>query len=406
MRSTKRVFAFAIVIVVLGVSFFLPSPSRPSVPNVHATSRTIMLTGSLGTGWNGTNPGPTIIVTRGDTISITLVSGDSNPHTFIVDVDRDGVIYNPNCTMDKCSNQFPPTTTFPFTADMPTGDYTYYCSIHLQSMVGTFRVLAPATPDLSISSNPSPIAFLQGSSGTSMITLTSVNGFAGTVSLTATVSPVSSIGPSPSASFMPASVPIPSGGSGTSTLTVSTTASTLSGTYSVMVNGTSGSILHTTTVTVQVNAPPGEDFTITSNPASLNVTQGSSSSSTITLTSVNGFSGILVLSKTISSSGPSVTLSPTSVSLPASSSVTSTVTASAVAGAYSSVATGNYFINITATNGSLSHTKTVAVTVNSATSPPSGIGSLPVLALVVAAIVIIGAVAVVVYLIKRKPVAS
>ncbi len=161
-----------------------------------------------------------------------------------------------------------------------------------------------------------------------------------------------------------------------------------------------------TTVTVQVNAPAGQDFSISSNPASLNVTQGSSSSSTITLTSVNGFSGILSLAKTMSPSGPSVTLSPTSVSLPASGTVTSTVTVSAVAGAYSPVASGTYSLNITATNGSLSHSKMVAVTVSSTASPPSGTGGLPVIVLVGAAVVIIAAVGVVVYLVRRKPAAT
>ncbi len=401
MSLARQVFPVVSVVVLLGLSLFFTSSRQLSLPSAHAISRTMMLTGSVGTGWNGTNPGPTIIVTKGDTISITLVSGDSNPHTFIVDVDRDGVIYNPICTMDKCSNQFPPTTTFPFTADMPPGDYTYYCSIHLFSMIGTFRVLAPPPPpDFSITSNPSSLTFPQGASGpstTSTITLMSVGGFSGIVNLAAGISPS---GPIPSLS--PMSVTISSGSPGTSTLTISTSSSTPSGTYSVKVNGTSGSIVHTTIIAVQVNALPGQDFSIASNPASLSVTQGSSSSASMTFTSVSGFSGILSLTETISPLGPSVALSPTSVSLPSSGSVPSTVTVSAAA----SVATGSYSLNITATNGSLSHSKIVAVAVNSNTSSPSGIGNLPVIALVVAAVVIIAAVGVVVYLVRRKPVAA
>ncbi len=393
MYLAKRVFPVAVVIVVLGLAIFLPSSSQPSVPSAHATSRTIMLTGNRVTGWNGTNPGPLILVTKGDTISMTLVSGDGAPHTFIIDVDRDGVIPSPICTVDKCSSQFSSTTTFMFTADMAAGDYTYYCSIHLASMIGTFRVQAPSpAPDFSITSSPSSLTFLQGASGTSTITLTSVNGFSGTISLTAGSSPS---GPTPSLS--PTSVTISSGTSAPSTLTVSTSSSTPSGTYTVSVNGTSGSTVRTTTVTVQVNAPAGQDFTITSNPASLNVTQGSASSSTITLTSVNGFSGILSLTKIISPSGPIVTFSSTSVSLPASGSVTSTVTVSAVAGTYGSVATGNYSLNVTASNGSISHSKLITVTVGAQA------GGLPVVPLVVAAIVIIAALGVVVYLVRRKP---
>jgi len=83
------------------------------------------------------------------------------------------------------------------------------------------------------------------------------------------------------------------------------------------------------------------------------------------------------------------------------------MTVSAVAGYYSSVATGNYLINVTATNGSLPHSKTVAVSVNSPTSttpPPFGVGSLPVAVLIGVGVAIAAAVGVVVYLVRRKPV--
>ncbi len=407
MSLAKRVFPVATVLFLLGLAIFLFPPTQhllSPVPRVHAATRTIVLVGTVA-GWNvSTNKNPTISVTQGDTITVQLSATDTT-HQFYVDVDRNGVADCPNpptSSPDKCSAFFSPgsPTSFTFTVDFAasTTPYTYYCSIHPATMLGSFIVQAPPpTPDFTIASNPSSLTILQGSSSTSTITLTSVSGFSGTINLATGISPS---GPTPSLS--PMSVTISSTTPATSTLTVSTASSTPSGTYSVKVNGTSGSTVHTTTVTVQVNTPAGQDFGIASSPASLNVTQGSSSSSTITLTSVNGFSGILSLTETISPTGPTVTLSPTSVSLPASSSVTSTVTVSAVA----SVATGSYSLNITATNGSLSHSKIVAVTVSSTTSPPSGTGGLPVVVLVGAAVVIIAALGVVLYLVRRKPVAK
>ncbi len=403
----KRIFPIATVLVLLGLAVFLLPPRQPLVPSVQGTSRTISLVGTI-TAWNAsTNRNPTITVTQGDTVTIALTSTDTT-HQFYVDVNRNGA---PDCpspptsSPDKCSVFFTPAspTTFTFSVDFPAGTYNYYCSVHPFSMLGKFVVQATPTPDFSIMSNPSSLTFLQGSSGTSTITLTSLNGFSGTVNLAATASPV---GPTPS--LIQTSVTISAGTPGTSTLTVSTTSSTLSGTYTVKINGTSGSTTHSTVVTVQVNAPASQDFSISSNPASLNVTQGSSSSSTIMLTSVNGFSGILSLTETISPSGPGISLSPMSVSLSAGGSVASTMTVSATAGAYGSVATGIYSLNVTVTNGSLSHSKVIPVTVSSSTStpPPSGSGGLPVVALVGAAIAIIAAVGVIVYLVRRKTVTS
>ena len=129
------------------LAFFLIGSMLPSwsiftltpIPKVHAVSHSVKLTGTSYSGWNGTNPGPTITVTQGDSVSMTLVSGDGAPHTFTIDVDKDGVIPNPNCAMDKCSPSFTTTTPYPFTVDFGPGTYTYYCSLH-PKMQGTIVV--------------------------------------------------------------------------------------------------------------------------------------------------------------------------------------------------------------------------------------------------------------------------
>src|SRR5713101_2154819 len=97
-------------------------------------------------------------------------------------------------------------------------------SIDLLYAVGTsspstikFASLPPSNPSsFSISANPSTVTIQSGSSAIPTITLTSLNGFAGTVSLSTNVSPSGL-----TASLNPSSITLTSGGTATSTLTVS-----------------------------------------------------------------------------------------------------------------------------------------------------------------------------------------
>src|SRR5437899_11008581 len=84
-----------------------------SIPKAHAVSRSIKLTGASYTGWNGTHPSPPITVTRGDSVSMSLLSGDGAAHTLIVHVDKAEVSPNPTCSVDKRSRQFSPSTPHP-----------------------------------------------------------------------------------------------------------------------------------------------------------------------------------------------------------------------------------------------------------------------------------------------------
>ncbi len=101
------------------------------------------------------------------------------------------------------------------------------------------------TPDFAISASPSSLTINSGSSGSSTITVTSLNGFTGTVSLVAS----STLG----TSLNPTSI---SGGAGTSQLSITVPANTAGGTYTVTVTGTSSSLTHSTTVTVTVPTAP------------------------------------------------------------------------------------------------------------------------------------------------------
>src|SRR5207245_9682673 len=98
------------------------------------------------------------------------------------------------------------------------------------------------------------------------------------------------------------------GTSGTSTLACSAS-STASGSFTVTVTGTSGSLSHNAIVTYNVGAAP--DFTISANPSSVTTNLGVAGTTTITAGSQNGFNSAVALTATISpSTGLACCMSP------------------------------------------------------------------------------------------------
>src|SRR2546427_6255764 len=125
-------------------------------------------------------------------------------------------------------------------------------------MTEFFNPTSPS-PDFSISASPTSLNVQSGSTSNSTVTLTSLNNFAGTIALSATGSPAGL-----NLSLTPATVSLPSGGTSTSTLSVS---SSNPGSYTVTIIGTSGSLSHQTTVSVNIATTNVGDFSITSNPS-------------------------------------------------------------------------------------------------------------------------------------------
>ena len=105
---------------------------------------------------------------------------------------------------------------------------------------------AAANPDFTLSASPNTLSITQGTSGSSTITVNPVNGFTGSVSLSA-----SGLPSGVTASFNPAST------TGTSTLTLSASSTATTGTSTVTITGVSGSLTHTTSIRLTVNAAGG-----------------------------------------------------------------------------------------------------------------------------------------------------
>jgi len=135
------------------------------------------------------------------------------------------------------------------------------------------------------------------------------------------------------------------------TLTVS---SSSPGTYIITVIATVGSLSSSVNVSVAVT-----DFTLAATPTSLSIARGSSSNSTVTLTSLYGFSGTVSLQASATPSGPTLKLGSDKVSVSAGSMATTLLTISAA----TTTIPGNYTIIVKAADGSLVHTVSIIVTV-------------------------------------------
>ena len=230
------------------------------------------------------------------------------------------------------------TGTATVTITGTSGTLTHTTTVNL-------TVNAAAVPNFSLSASPASLTITQGTSGASTITETPVNGFTGSVTL--------------SASGLPAGVTATFGTNPTTsasllTLTASSTATT--GAATVTITGTSGTLTHTTTISLTVNAPAAPDFSLSASPTSLTVKQGTSGTSTITETPLNGFTGSVTLSASGLPSGVTATFGTN----PTTSTSVLTFTASATA------TVGTATVTVTGTSGTLSHTATISLTISSA----------------------------------------
>jgi hypothetical protein len=295
-------------------------------------------------------------VTAGSGTSYTTTVSAVNGFTGTVNLSVSGLpsgatgSFNPasvagsgNSTLSVSTGSTTPAGTYTLTITGTSGSLT-------NSTTVTLVINSVPTPDFAVSATPSSQTVTAGSGTTYTTTVSALNGFTGTVSLS-----VSGLPSGASGSFNPTSV----AGSGNSTLSVSTSSTTPAGTYTLTITGTSGSLTHSTTVTLVVNSAATGDFTIAATPSSQTVTEGGNSSTTYTttITAVKGFTGTVSLSVSGMPSGVTTSFNPTSVT--GSGHSTLSVSAS------SQARVGTYTLTITGISGSLTHSTTVTLVVNS-----------------------------------------
>src|SRR5437899_730740 len=242
-----------------------------------------------------------------------------------------------------------------------TASYTHYSLLKLIEDVwgggnlGQGDVTAPSPleffnaggPDFTLSANPGTISFDAGLSATSTISLQATGSFSGTVALTAASAPAGV-----TTSCTPSNI------SG-SLRSMCTLASSTAGSYAVTVTGTNGSLVRTTSISVTITTPASPDFTITASPNTVSFFPGQSASSTISLQSTGGFNGVVSLTAGSTPAGLTTSCVPVSIS----GTQTSTCT-------MSGTSPGSYTVVVTGTNGTLSHTASITVTV-AAPGPPT-----------------------------------
>jgi len=210
----------------------------------------------------------------------------------------------------------------------------------------------PPPPDFSGSVNPSFQSVVNGSSAAYSVSVSPIDGFAGTVQFS-----VSGLPSGASASFTPSTLV----GSGTTSLSVSTSTSTPTGSYTITVTGTSGSIVHSGTLTLNVG-PANTDFTdfqgsIT--PAYQTITPGSSTHYDLGVSPINGFTGTVSFSVSGLPAGAVATFVPSTVSGGSGAALLNVSTSP-------STPTGSYPLVVTGTSGAHVHSTIVNLNVGPA----------------------------------------
>ena len=205
-------------------------PPAASSPNFSLSASPSSLSVTQGTSGNSTI---TITPTGGFSGSVTL-SASGLPAGVTAGFGTNPATSSSVLTLTASSTATTGTSTITITGT--SGTLTHTTSV-------TLTVTAPAQPDFSLSASPSSLTVKQGSNGSSTITETDLNGFAGSVTLSTSALPsgvTASFSPNPTTS--------------TSVLTFTASSTATTGTTNVTVTGTSGSLTHTTTISLTISS--------------------------------------------------------------------------------------------------------------------------------------------------------
>jgi hypothetical protein len=310
--------------------------------------------------WSSSSPYQTVVTgaTAAYTITVSAVDGFNGTLQFSVAGLPAGtaatftpstVAGSGSTTLSISTSSSTPTGSYPITVTAASGS--------LSKSGGVTLNVGPAGTDFTDftgSVTPTYENVTPGSSAGYGIQIQPLNGFTGNVALS-----VSGLPAGATASFSPATI---NGGSGTSTLTVISTPSTPTGSYPFTLTATSGSKVHSTTLTLNVG-PAGStfgDFTGTMTPNSQTVKARTNTAVTISLQPVNGYSGNAWVTLDPLPSGSAIGASGNqSIPVPGSTTIMITTSASTPPGTYKllfRVAGSNSF-------GSIEHSATFTLTV-------------------------------------------
>ena len=245
--------------------------------------------------WNNNSPDFTLeaspasqSVIQGGSVSYSAIVSGQNGYVGTVSFTVGGLPTGASFTASptSISNSGTATISIATSATTPVGTYSLTITgsdgVLSHTVPVTLVVNTSAPADFTLSATPSSQTVTAGVNAGYQVNVGSIAGFNGLVNLSASVSPVVTDGPV--ASISPSSIT----GSGLSALSVTTVPTTPAGTYTFTITGTSGSLVHTATVTLVVNAQGTGDFTISSRRIPSRKA-GQSGSLQITITAQAGF---------------------------------------------------------------------------------------------------------------------
>jgi hypothetical protein len=244
--------------------------------------------------------------------------------------------------------------TVPLEISASSGSITHTTSLSLQ--ISSFFIFT----------QPFPLMIRPGETVVTFAQIVSVNGFTGTVQL--------GIVPVPAgitATLSTNSVTLTNATSASVALTISASPTITAGNVVLFITGTSGNTFNTGFLQLQIT-----DFSVAAGQADLTVPATGSATSSIFLSSLNGFTGFVNLQVTGAPSGVSATIAPNSIFL---SSGNSTSTSSTLTVNASGATAGNYDLTITGSSGPTVHKLTVKLHVTDfmLTSSPSTLNLSP-----------------------------
>jgi hypothetical protein len=207
-----------------------------------------------------------------------------------------------------------------------------------------------AVQDFSVGVNPGSASTLPGGTASYLVSVTPINGFAGTVNFQVPSLPVGA-----TATFSPPTL----AGGGTTSLNIATTTGTPVATSSITVNAYSGSLQRPAAASLVV-----QDFGLSVSPSSQRVVSGAATSYAITLSPLDGFTGPVTFSVSGQPSGSAVNFSPSTLTGSGTTTLTVSTGVSTLAGSYGLTITASSFGRTQTT------TATLVVPITVTISPP------------------------------------
>lgn len=231
------------------------------------------------------SPGTQAVV-QGDTANYDITINPLGDFSSVVALNVSGLPTGANAAFSPNPATSSSLLTITTSTSTPAGTY----GLTITGVGGGLTRTASTTlvvsqPDFSLSASPTSQTISPGSSTTYTVTITPTGGFASNVSLS-----VSGLPAGASSEFSP------NPATGSSLLTITTSASTAPGSYNLNITGVGGGLTRTTGVTLIISPPVL--FSLSASPTSQTISRGSSTTYTVTIAPAPGFTDSVTLSVT------------------------------------------------------------------------------------------------------------